>query len=282
MQLDWYSATVPAYPERVIERLTVALAGTVSIATVERRAGTVGYATEDRLLDGIGQRVCGVLHGGHNAMPHVRASGHYSPAVASALRLCFPGHSVSRADVAADFDGPDTWEKLRGACEALATERGLRWLVYGDDRPEGVRDDGQGRSAYVGSRSSAVMTRLYEKGKKEAANGWIGDQAPSLDWCRLEIEVKPPNREARAVAATLEPAAFWGCSPWTRELLSRVLGLDVMRVSMTVRKETDARRSLRHMALQYRAAMEALISEEGGDDAALMRFVRETWQRFDS
>ena len=51
---------------------------------------------------------------------------------------------------------------------------------------------------------------------------------------------------------------------------------------MTVRKETDARRSLRHMEVQYRAAIEALISEEGGDDAALMRFARGAWQRFDS
>lgn len=277
MQLDWYSATVPALPERVIKRLTAALAPAVTIAAIDRRTGTNAYANEDRLIDGIGQRVCGVLHGGHNATPHVRASGHYTPWVASALRSCFPVHSVSRADVAIDYDGPDTWAKLRGACEQIATERGLRWLAYGDDRSARVRDDAQGRSAYVGSRSPAVMTRLYEKGKRERVNGWVGEQAPSLDWCRLEVEVKPPTRSARTAASRLEPAEFWGCSPWSRDLLLRVEGLDVTRITMTVRKEADARRSLRHMAVQYRT----LIAEEGGDDRALMRFVRETWRRFE-
>jgi hypothetical protein len=49
---------------------------------------------------------------------------------------------------------------------------------------------------------------------------------------------------------------------------------------MTARKETDARRAIRNMAMQYRSAMEAVIIEEGGDEA-FMRFIRNIWGDLD-
>lgn len=276
MRFDWYGATVPARPEAILEALRVGLGERV--AGEEQRSPAGNYGTGNLLLDGSGQRLCAVLYGGQNgwAGPHVQASGEHSPEVVAIVREHWPQHRVSRADVAVDFDGDGCFEKLLSVAEGVARENRLKWSTYGDFRDD--RDPLAGRTFYVGSRQSAALVRGYEKGKQMLPSVRVGEEAPSLDWCRLEVEVKPPTREAKAAAAGWPVDRFWGCSPWTCKLLHRVAGVDVQRVTMTAHKETDARRAIRHMAMQYRQAMEAFIAEEGGEEEALLRFIRQVWK----
>jgi DNA relaxase NicK len=277
VRFDWYSATVRERPEVIIAGLREDLSGWVT--EVERRKGSNNYEASDVGLDYFGGSIFSVLHGGPNGAPHVRASGAGSPVVADVLRRRWPQHAVSRVDVAVDFDGEGCWDKLFAVCADVARERGLKWTTYGDFRED--RDVMAGRTVYIGSRQSPVMVRLYEKGKQMLPSVRVGEKLPSLNWCRLEVEVKPPQREARLAAAIRPAEQFWGCSSWSRKLLHRACGTDVERVTMTVRRETDARRAIRHLAMQYRQSIETVIAEEGGDDEALMRLIREVWREAD-
>lgn len=270
MRFDWYSATILAQPEHLIEGVRQGMMGVVE--KVENTKGVSNYENSVILSDAMGERICAVLHGGSNGAPHIRASGIYSPDVASILRKQWPGHAVSRADVAIDFDGPGCWSKLFRVCRDIADESGLKWVTVGDFREN--RDELSGRSVYVGSRQSAVMVRLYEKGKEITSKLHVGEASVSLDWCRLEIEVKPQAKPVRILASEWSPNQFWGCSSWSRSLAQRAANEEVTRIMMTVRKETDERRAIRHMAFQYDKSMEA-VSKELGSDEALFEYIQQ-------
>jgi hypothetical protein len=132
------------------------------------------------------------------------------------------------------------------------------------------------------ARQSRVLVRCYEKGKQLLAQRRVGEATPSLDHCRLEVEVKPPNKAAKMLGSKLSPVEFLGCSAGSCEILSRASALDVERVCMTAPKESDPRRAIRHMEVQYRLSMETVIAEEMGDDSGLFRFIRGVWKGMDA
>lgn len=273
MRFDWYGATVQAFPEAVLGVLRSDLSQVY--LREDRRSGRNNYKWADTFLDPFGDEVCALLHGGSNPYPHVQARGEHSPIVSDVLRRAYPGyHRVTRADCAIDFDGPGCWDRLFALLQAFASEMGLKWRTIGDFRLD--RDPSSGRTAYVGSRESTVTVRLYEKGLKE--NQEAGEAVYSSDWCRLEVEVKPPKLEGRLKLAKLSPLELWGCSLWSCKLLSRVNGLDVERTTMSVRKEPDHVRAIKHMLLQYGPALRLLYADLGSDEA-LGSFIRQELQK---
>lgn len=277
MKFDAYSGTFPIRPELLVQGISDAFS--TGGIRVDRRKSALHYAAADVLLDGLDEQVCSVHHGGPNGAPHVRVQGFYSSQVVDVLRGLWPSHSVSRVDVAIDFDGPGCWDKLAAVCDRIARDGGLTWNTYGDFRED--RDKMKGRTIYVGSRQSPLFVRLYEKGKEMLPKHRVGDPFPSLDWCRLEVEVKPKSRPMKFAASRWRPEQFWGCSSWTRNLLHSASGVDVERIIMSARKETDARRAIKSMAGQYRSAMEAVIAEEGSDEA-FMELIRSIWWNLDN
>jgi DNA relaxase NicK len=278
MRFDAYSATIEAYPSELVSSLLERL--DLAPLSVERERGKRNYAFADVIRDRSGETVAMVLHGGMNGPPHIAVAGDSTPAVVEVIRACWPSHQVTRVDVALDFDGVGTWERLREVVLRHAVRAGLVRREIRDPVP--CDRDMQGRTLYAGSRKSYVMIRLYEKGKELVSKRKVLEgQIVSLDYCRLEIEVKLKGRQVRGNAAMLQPEQFWGFSGWAGKLLHEINGLDVKRVHMTRRKETDARRSLRAMARQYRPCLESVVAEEGGDDAAIMRLIREMWAEDD-
>lgn len=273
MRFDWYGGNVRLPPDVILAGLDGALRGTAVRA--DREFMTRHYAFREQFRDPEGSSLCEVLHGGQNGAygSYVRSTGWAAAGMVPVLRKLFPQQSISRADVAIDFDGPGCWEKLHGVALAIARAFGVKWHTVGDFRED--RDPLAGRTIYLGSRQSMVFVRIYEKGKKELLSVRVGEPLPSLDWVRVEIEVKPPNQRARSWAAGWSEEQFWGCSSWSRKLLLDITGTGVERIMMTVRKETEARRSIRHMAAQYRGAMEAVLSEEGQD--GLWKLIEEVW-----
>lgn len=276
MRFDWYSATVPATAPAAIAFVMENLP--FRGLKIERQKGVNSFAHSEVVTDGKGDRVCAILHGGVNPLPHVTSSGVYSPDVATVLRKLWPQHTVSRLDVAVDFDGPEAWGKLYGVCDDAARSSRLKWATLGDFRPDG--DSKDGRTVYVGSRKSPVMVRLYEKGKQLAPYVRTLGEMPSLDWVRLEVEVKPPNRTAKMRAATLSPEQCWGCAPWARDILRSATGTGVERVNMQVKRQTDDERAFFHMARQYRSVIEGLIRQEGSPEA-VMQLMQDIWRADD-
>lgn len=279
---DWYGTTIPGQSaDHIRDTITAAISPVVTVMDLSRVAsGEGGYGLRERASDGVGDRIFELLSGGYNGTPHLRCSGGYCEAVVDAVRAHFPRHSVSRWDVALDLIGPSCFEKVHDIALELAKSRALKWSTVGDFREDGVREL-TGRTVYLGSRQSEVMIRIYEKGLMELQR-WEGrgdEKPPPTDWVRIELEYKPKTRRARENAAGLTKERVWGCSPGSRDMLRRVVHLDVERVSMNLRREPDAERSTRHAAVQYRAAFQQMIDERG--EAGFIEFIQAVWAEMD-
>lgn len=260
MRFDWYQATVREDSTTVLDVLSAGLGAEVRLG----RAAN-GYDRGYDLHAG-GSTVARVFAGGRNGWPNVLASGDDTDALVPVVRTAWPGlHRVTRMDAAEDFDGAGTWDRLYAPAISLADERRIKVDQAGDwHRNE------YGRTLYLGSRKSAVMVRLYEKGKqlREQALDRAGDISPDL--CRLEVQVRP-EKASREHAAAASPEEAFGYADWTRELAQRVLGLDVERVHIRERRLSDRERALTWLVMQYGAHLEERAGELGswsalGDD----------------
>lgn len=268
MRFDAYCSTLAVSPEKVLSEVLENLpyGGIESI----RERGKNNYEHADIVKDDRGQTVCMILHGGNGGKTHIRAQGVYSPDLATIIRGIWPDHPVTRADVAVDFDGAGAFRKLYRLCKRKGIERGLKLEQRGDPRSESQRDALAGTTLYVGSRTSTSFLRLYEKGKEYIAKHPHDDQPISMDWTRLEIEVKPQNIEARYRAAHMEPSEFWGVTAWSRDILSEAYGLDVERVNMNLRHQSEDLAALKHMISQYRQAMQRESARSGETEIQLL------------
>jgi hypothetical protein len=256
VRFDWYAATVRDDPSVVVGTLSDSLGAEV----VPGRA-LHGYERGFDLKSG-GSVVARVLAGGRNGWPHVWASGDDTDRLVPVVRKHWPTlHRVSRMDAAEDFDGPGSWDQLYGVCLGLADERRLKIDQAGDwHRME------EGRTFYVGGRKSAVFARLYEKGKQLKGRALDGGPEISADLVRLEVQVRPEGH-ARDRAAAGAPREAFGYADWTQELARRVLGVEVERVHIKERRESDDERSIEWLVRQYGEHLQRLALELGSWEA---------------
>jgi len=253
MRFDWYAATVRDDPDTVLGTLSRGLRAEVGPGLAMH-----GY-TSGFDLKSDGSVVARMLSGGRNGAPHVWASGDDTEALVSVVRGTWPYlHRVSRMDAAEDFDGGGTWSRLYALTVALADEHGLS-IDQAGDWHRGVA----GRTFYVGGRKSAVRARLYEKGKQLRGLALDGGADISSDLVRLEVQVRPEGwgRDRAAVGA---PEEAFGYADWTRELGRQVLGLDIDRVHIRERRESDDERAIKWLVRQYGEHLERLAERRGG------------------
>lgn len=248
---DWYAATIVDAAEVEVE---VELCGRLGAVAVPAK-GLHGYPMgTDFVRDG--DVVAKMIWGGE-AAPHVWASGSDAREVSALIREIWPGHYVTRVDVAYDFMEGEPWAALYESCVLVADylddgtprARPLKVATLGD----WVREDEGfpgGRTLYVGSMKSPVLARLYEKGKQMRA--LYPDQLEKYPegWVRLELQVRPQDK-ARYEVAKLEPAAIWGTSRWARSLHGRVFGGEVSAVLMAEHRPADDERAWRFLLRQY-------------------------------
>lgn len=240
MRFDWYAATVQDFTPRVLERVAEGLGAEV-------RDGRALYGYERGYeFHANGSVVARALAGGHNGYPHVWASGDETDAFVPLIRREWPDqHRVTRMDAAQDFDEPGAWDRLYALALQVADERRLKIDQAGDwHRLE------DGRTFYIGGRKSAVMARLYEKGKQLRGLALDGGADISLDLVRLELQVRPAGR-ARELAALGRPEDAYGYADWARVLHERLFGTDVERVHIKERRESDDERAIAWLVRQY-------------------------------
>lgn len=269
-RFDYYAATVHDSAESVAGSLCDAVN-----AQVRQGAGRHGYSSSSELWTDEEGTVARVFHGGQNGWPHVQISGGHCDQLVPIVRELWPDdHVVSRVDSAVDWDSEDAWNRLLEPCRGLALERGLKIDQQGD----WVRGE-LGRTFYVGGRTSPAFVRLYEKAREIVAHGGRVDASSgrSVNWCRTELELHPV-KEGRKRAAFASPDELWGFSPWTRELMLRLCGLDVEAVVMQTHHVSDDERALRAMSRQYGGVLSRLALRLGSWEslgADLGRRVRE-------
>ncbi len=240
-RFDWYRATVPAHPQLILEAVRKLADGPLG---VEEGKGRFNYHHALTVTSG-SDRVATILHGGSNGHPNVEASGERAPALAALLRAMGP-HRVTRCDVAIDLYGHQAFADTEQLAMVIAKDTGLQVRKVASPL-----DRTAGETVYIGSRKSALFVRIYEKGKADRrVYGDVGVDALE-PWVRCELEVKP-QKDMKALAASMEPEAFWGCSEWTARLAQEAFAMSPDPIPFHPRRTASDDRAFAFMCAQYR------------------------------
>jgi hypothetical protein len=251
-RFDWMQKTIHEDPAEVFE----VLAGTLG-TDLEPARGLNGYH-RSMILKRQGETLARVNYGGPNGWPNVVTSGPATDDVEPVMRTLWDRQEVTRMDSAQDFDQLGGYDELHTVMVELADRFGLSKFEI-ESTKRGVRS----RTAYLGSPSSPVRVRLYEKGMFEHQ---LGNDQASAGWFRLEAQIRP-RKEVRHTAAVMDASEAWGFSRWTRELASVAMNLDVQPVRMQQKRDPDYLRALDALRKQYTATLETAMLHEGSWDA---------------
>lgn len=253
MHFDWYQATVPEHPIRLVECLKSELGG----YEVREGKGRHNYHQSFTVLDSNGDRLASVLCGGPNGNPNVTGSGQITPAFVDVIRTNWPTHNVTRFDAAEDFGGSDTFDHLEAICRGVAASHKVKGRAVVPD------DISDGRTYYLGAPTSDVRVRLYDKAaelRRSVAPDHHGEIPDYLT--RLEVQVRP-RKEFKAWGAKMPVESVWGFSGWSHELYGEVFKLPLDRVEMQAKRETDDARAYRFLLQQYGRVLERLHGDLG-------------------
>ena len=265
VEFDWYEATIPRPLDDVLE----ALAGLSEGLVIGHARGHHGYAHTAILGSERTGDVARVWHGGSHEYPHAVVSSQWAQPGAELIRASFPQHTVSRCDVKEDFDGEDTYERLQEQLVGIARERRVKVDCKGDHLVTK-----RGRTCYLGSISSGVRMRLYDKAEEMRSKVIPPKQAEKDEWfrmigipdhlTRLEAEIRPHTREAKAAFASIDPVDALGSAAWMREVWRQVAGLDLtpVRVGKGYR-QSDDERAYRYLLAHYGGTLRRLFQDLG-------------------
>lgn len=148
-----------------------------------------------------------MLTGGHGACSRL----------APALQKAFQGARLSRADAALDWSQPGLWDALHRMAKTLAKSNA---------KLGGVRtiESDTGRTFYLGSRTSTVSLRVYEKDRERAAKGVIDAADIDPDLIRIEWTFRPQSK-SKAGMAKLSPGQMIRSSVWARDFMARAAAI---------------------------------------------------------
>jgi hypothetical protein len=222
-RFDWYQATVQAELSPLRGALLRACEGGAGQWEDVDRAPQ-GYGAAAKLLDGSGE-VARIWFGGMHSLPHVVSSGETAQRVSEVLRAEFSGqHRVTRADACIDYAEPGAYDRLQAVALGVAKDCRIKVGTAGDHLLTF-----EGRTLYLGAPSSHTRLRLYDKAA-ELRQKLAGDMrvlSVPAELARLECQVRPKTREARAAAAQVSPVELMGSAAWMRELMRRAFALEL-------------------------------------------------------
>lgn len=194
-------------------------------------------------------------HGGQNAEygANVTASGGDAPKLAEVLRNAFPRHRVSRVDSCEDYHHKDAYPYLRGIGLRIAKEFNVAVREITKPLPES--DDGC--TLYIGSPTSAISGRIYEKAKQLRVGS---------EWVRAELQVRP-QKKVKDVVAMLSPEQVWGLGRWTAALAVELGQTDLQRVDVQIYQPSDDQRAYRAFLKQYGNILRRMLATHGSPEA---------------
>jgi hypothetical protein len=250
-RFDYYTASIEASADDVIGCLQTSF----DLSSLKAVTPKNGYERAYNLVRGE-TVLARVQFGGNSVGTRVwaNASGEQAPAFAAVVRDSFRGHNLLRADVALDYDEEGAWDSLSALAIDTADRFRLKVKHVGDfHRQE------DGRTLYVGSRTSAAMQRIYEKGKQLGM---------SPNWVRAELELKPQNPKAKLLYGYASPEQMFMATKWTQciwEALSGPSAAVRPAPPGTIRVKSDDDRAMEFMAKQYGNVLRRKLEAVGGD-----------------
>lgn len=212
------------------------------------------YHQAIKLVDEHQNRIIQIEAGGNPGV-HIITSGWYAQYMAPIIKAleAIP----TRVDVAHDvYEHEHTFTYVAKKAIGFAKKRGLKINQRGDWTKNGER----GRTLYIGSRTSLVQLRIYEK-------SWHPDADPALrttlpNWYRFEFEFKPKDKSKRLQTSDYTPTQWLNSVKWVADIC-KIFDID-MAASGRLRRadnEPDFERALRHMANQYGKVFDRLFRE---------------------
>ncbi len=257
MRLDWYSASIvdDRWAGHYMGKAFADFLGSELEAVVREGKPFNGYETCWEVCDSSSEPVLKVLHGGINSWVFLHGGSDNAPLARDFLDSYAVDHLVSRVDVAIDFFGDHAFNRLTELLKDLALRRGLKVSTVGDWL---LGKDG--RTLYLGSRSSEACFRIYEKGKERLAKNDIEHADPR--WVRCELELKP-KKERRRQLSTVSIEGMWGWSAWTQEVYELLTGCGVERIEVDTNSFSSLDRALAYLVRQYGNSLERFKDREG-------------------
>lgn len=249
--------TFPLEYFEVVESLALAYGGDVDVRSVPARNGW-RYAIQ---LHHGGHVYCTISmenSAGVKRCCNCQWTGSESTKGAEIARRLFPGHSVTRADIAIDACFSDAACGLNpsavlAGCVEIAVAHRLSTAMLGDWSGR----EQSGRTLYIGSAKSPIRVRVYEKGRQP-------DTMPNdPDWVRFELVYRPKGQTLRQAASVLTPydiassyAAFSEIVQTYYHNISDV-AIPARLTEVINRHEIDIDSALEHMFTQYGKCLRA-------------------------
>jgi hypothetical protein len=154
-----------------------------------------------------------------------------------------------------------TFDDLRGVCQAVAGMKAR--LTYMESSRGG---ESTGRTLYVGSPTSAVRVRVYEK--------WLESPGQYVEGTnRVEVQLRPPSR-AKERVTSWTPAQTFCASQLTRRLAD-ALGTDVAHPGSLEKSRgtPDLEETMRAMYKQYGPGVRRYLTHSGGDVGTVIDYL---------
>lgn len=249
MNFDWYRATIDHPPQVVMDTL----AGCYELSDVLPTKPFYGYERAYILKRGEIDLLRVQWGGNTGTRVLAEASGEQAPEFSSHVREKFTDHFLTRADVALDYCEEGAWESLFG----LSAETADLFRLKTEHRGDYHRAEG-GRTFYIGSRSSPLFNRIYEKGIQSKGNPLH---------VRSELEFKPKSEQARVAYSTATPDQMLLASTWSAYFYGILAGVKGPKLAPpgTVKKLTRDEQSFLHMMKQYGPLLGRMLEARGGD-----------------
>ena len=275
---DWYGATVPVSVALAISILDEELSERAKQATAYPNSP---YKMATSWVDPLtGEVLCKLMWGGHNPHPFVQATGEGDPGlIAEILKRRIPDHRVARCDCSVDLSAPG----LIYAARDMLVDIGRRYRIEPDYRGRSLElprrhDEKLGTTIYLGSPTSPVRLRVYEKCWELYAKSGYRDRGLIAveEWAntvRFEVQFRPEKRPEKEACALWPSASVgWGVRAWTQEVARNLLSVEADRVMVRKKKTSVLDRRVLEMLRQYGPTMEEVVQQRGWE--GLMDVIR--------
>lgn len=256
---DWTSTTHDAKGSHstvtgIVADLVTALDGSVAVPG----KGLQGWQQSVRLFDGEGFRVGQVYFGGSRTDVHVVSTSGAAHRARQRVVGRF-GARTSRVDTRVDTLIP--YEALEDLLRSAAGQKATLRAIHSEKAGQST-----GRTLYVGSPTSAVQIRLYEKHLESP-----GQYADGTN--RVEVQLRPPSR-GKSLVSTWSPAETFCASELARRVAG-LLGQDVAHPA-TLEKNRgtpDLEKTMEHMSRQYGPGVDRWLRATGGEVGTVLDYL---------
>jgi len=256
-KFDWYQTTVRAKDPQA-SGLVSYLLRAFDLSDYVPGRGLNGYHHGAKVVRG--SETLATLSWGGQPGINVHASAENAPILAQAVRdfthEARIKHTPTRLDAALDWVEKGLFDTLATRLIDFALAEGLALDKRGD------WDRGIGRTLYLGSRTSAIYVRLYEKGHEQGFNPFH----PLYYWVRFEAEIKPKGA-ARELLMDWTPEDTLSAG-WVPAALTAIGYFHQLKPKSvgTVWRPSSEQRARSALIKQYGAVLTKWAAEVGGWD----------------